>query len=139
MFFGQAWETKSTPTITSIGNNTYQVTNSTGSFIVNGTESTLEYEGSNLIFGISLTEGIMASLVAIMAFGGAIGIKVLDSGISEFSQKIIFNGSFYGGLWAIFSILSYGLISAIPVFGWFLWFIISLIHLLGIIQVINRE
>lgn len=136
LFFGQAWEIRR---ITTPEAYTQIITNSSGTFTVNGTESTLAYEGTNLIFGISVTEGILVSLVAIVAFGTAIGIKVLDSGISEFSQKIIFVSALYGGIWGIFSVLAYDLIMEIPTMGWFLFFVLTIIHFLGIFQIVNNE
>jgi hypothetical protein len=134
--FGQAWQMR---TITKPEGITQTVTNSSGVFVVNGTETTLQYGGQNLVFGISLTEGILASVVAIVAFGTAIGIKIFDSGISEFSQKIIFFFAIYMGLWGIFTVFSYDLIIAIPLFGFFIFFAITIIHLLGIIQEINTN
>ena len=134
--FGQAWQMRA---MAKPEGYTQTIVNSSGTFLVNEEGATLEYGGGNLVLGISATEGILASVVAIVAFGIAIGIKVFDSGISEFSQKIIFMFSIYMGLWGIFTVFSYNLMTSIPVFGAFIFFSITMVHLLGIIQEVNTN
>jgi hypothetical protein len=113
---------------------TYSFNETTGTYIIDETETTLQFAGQNLIFGISVTDGIMITAIAISALIAIVGIKVLDSGLSEFSQKGIVAFAVYGGFWGIFSILTYELIIEIAIFGWFLFLIISMIYLFGIVQ-----
>lgn len=113
---------------------TYSFGETTGAYSINDTETTFQFSGQNLIFGISSIDGIMVTAIALTALISVIGIKVFDSGLSEFSQKGIVNFAVFGGFWGIFSILTYDLIVQIEIFGWFLFLIISIIYLFGIIQ-----
>ena len=93
----------------------------------------------NLILGIDSTEGIMIAIIAVGALISVVGIKVLDSGLSEYAQKGIVNFSVYGAFWGIFFITVYEFIMLAQVFGWFIFFLISVLHFFGIMQVINGD
>lgn len=143
MFVGQAYNTSLVITpldsIYSVGNGTYTITNQTGTYLINGTDTSMTIGENNLILGISLTDGIMLTGIALGALMTVVGISVLGSNLSEYAQKGIINLALFGAFWVVFSVLTYQLVSDLAIFGWFIFFIISLIHFLGIFQLINGE
>lgn len=124
-------------TINPIENGTYIIDPQTGEAIVNGSSTEYSFGEQNLVLGISLTDGIMISAIAIGALVIVIGISVLTWSLSETAQRSILNFSIYGAIWGIFSVTVYDLVTEIQVFGWIVFFIISFIHFSGIIVNIN--
>lgn len=124
------------PTNTIIGTTDINTDGFTSAF--NGTDS-FSFSGTSLILGISYQDGILLSVVAIIAFIGIIGIRVVDTGISEYSVKAITNLSLWGiGIWGMLSILSFDAITASPYqMGWFLWLALTIFYLMGIFKSIN--
>lgn len=135
---GQAYESTQ---ISLVGSETYVLDESTGQLIINGSDTTMSIGEQNLIFGISLSEGVMITGIALGALIMLIGISVLGSSISEFAQKAIVNLTLYGAVWGIFSTLTYDLITKTSFFGleWILFLIISMLHFFGIVKNINGE
>lgn len=72
-------------------------------------------------------------LIILAAIGGAIGIKVLASGLSERSIYILSSTIFLSGIWVGLSIWSYGWISSIETFGTFIYVFITLMYVVGAI------
>lgn len=120
-----------------ISSGSYDFDNSTGEAIVDGSTTEYGFGGYNLILGISLTEGIMISAIAIGALVIIIGISIATWSISETAQRGILNFSIYGAIWGIFNVTTYNLLTQLDLFGWILFFIISFIHFSGIIININ--
>lgn len=143
IFVAQAYETSLTITppnsIYDFDNGTYTFTNSSGTFTVNGSDTSFAMGEQNLILGIDATEGIMIAIIAVGALVAVVGIKVLDSGLSDYSQKGIVNFSVYGAFWGIFFLTVHDFIILAEVVGWFIFFLISVLHFFGIMQVINGD
>lgn len=83
-----------------------------------------------------MTIGLIVIIVSAIVLG-LIGIKVLGSGLSDTSVKIIWNGLVYYGLWGIFSVFGVDALTSIPIFGLFTWFLLTFIYTLGIFQNMN--
>lgn len=111
----------------------------TGEQIVNGTSSTLEQQGSNAIFDVNMTAGLIALIIALVVVGAVAGIRVLGSGLSNYSVQLIHKAAVYYGLWGIFSALSYVAFSSIPIFGLFLWIGLTLVYSIGFFQTLNAQ
>lgn len=121
-----------------INEETYTFDETTGEpIIINGTSTEITFGEQNLVLGINLTEGIMITGIALGALITVIGVSVATYSLSDIAQKAIINFSIYGGIWGIFSVTTYNLLTLEPVLGWFLFFIVSFIHLSGIIKNIN--
>jgi hypothetical protein len=94
-------------------------------------------------FSPDLTNGIIAIIIALIAVGAVAGIRVLGSGISETSVRIIYNSVFFYALWGILSVFALnganndGLNSLPFSIGYILWFLMTLFYSLGIVQQIN--
>lgn len=102
-----------------------------GNQTLTGDESELELEQGSLSLGFDMTTGLVVIIISAIALG-LIGIKVLGSGLDPTSVKIIWNGIVFYGLWAIFSVLSYGSIASIPTFGVLFWFLMTFIYSIGV-------
>jgi len=98
-----------------------------------GTESELEVYGGSFTIDFEMTIGLIVIIVSAL-FLGLIGIKVLGSGLSEHSVKIIWNGLIYYGLWGVFSAFAINAFFAIPIFGAFFWFVLTFIYTLGLLS-----
>lgn len=105
--------------------------------IVNGTTTNINYGYNNYTLNLDpLTTGI-ALITILIAVAGIIGINVLGSGLSDSSVHTITLLLGYGGLWTLFSTLSWNLIIAIELFGGFIWLGLTIIYSIGIVQKIG--
>ena len=102
-----------------------------GNQTLTGEESELELEQGSLSLGFDMTTGLVAIIIGAIALG-LIGLKVLGTGLDPQAVKIIWNGIVFYGLWAVFSVMSYGSIVSIPTFGILFWFMITFIYSLGV-------
>src|SRR3990170_2154111 len=116
--------------------NTQTINPQTGQLTQNGTSTEIQTSGFVLNFGIDLTMGFLALIIGVVALGIGVGIKVLDSGLSENAQKIIFNSSYIYGFWGVFSALTYTLFSQIWTFGLIMWLGLTFIYTIGFFQTI---
>lgn len=99
-------------------------------------EDMVNPSGSQL-FDLSSTQISLSILVAAIAIGTAIGIRVLGSGMSETSQEIIFKGTFFSAMWVIMSIIAQPLITEVTFFGSVFYIGISLMFLIGFVMSIR--
>lgn len=79
----------------------------------------------------------LISIVAILALAitlaGAAGFNIFGSGLSVFTQKLIFNSVLFGGIWACLSINSYLVLFKDGVgIAAIIWIILTLMYVLGI-------
>lgn len=115
--------------------NTPLDTQSSGSIIINGT--TTAYETStNMMFTIDPNPmyvglGILFGLIAIASL---FGLKILGSGLSEESVRVIIFVCVFGGIWSLLSILAYSLIVSIEIFGYILYAILTICYVYGVIK-----
>lgn len=76
-------------------------------------------------------DGILAIMIGIVVVGAAIGFHLFGSGISDYSQAIIYKTMLYYSIWGVFSALSVGLITSIPFVGLFFWIGLTLFYSIG--------
>lgn len=105
------------------------------SLIVNGTQTSVEFNqsGTNITFNYDFPVWIAALATGAVAAGIAAGVRALGSGLSMFSQYLLFNSIFYGAVWAVLSVLSYPVLSAVPTFGTIIYAALSLMYFAGFI------
>ena len=104
------------------------------SVIVNGSTTTLEIPLDDTVFGLDPITGGLALITALGVLGGIIAIQVLGSGLSESGSRIIMVSVFYGGIWAILSIVSYPMIVSIKIFGLLLYMIMTILFAIGVVS-----
>jgi hypothetical protein len=81
--------------------------------------------------------GTLLIIIIAITIVAVIGLRIFDSGLSEHSIKVISTGLLYGGIWLSLSVLGYGMLNAIPVFGSILWVILTLMYSIGVINKFN--
>lgn len=118
---------------------TYTTENTNGTFTEDGEEHSISTEGEEYNFEINETQGLIAVLIAVSVVASLIGIRVLGSGFSETTIKILYNTTFFYGTWGLFSALSFNWFLIIPFgLGWIIFFILTGILSFGIVQQINK-
>ena len=98
----------------------------------------LSPEQTDAVFDINLSSGFLALVIGLVAVGILAGIKVLGSGLSNFSVALIYKSTTYYGIWGVFSALSYAVFASFPYnFGILFWFGLTLIYSLGFFQTLG--
>ncbi len=79
------------------------------------------------------TNSILALLVFVFGIAGISGLHILGSGLSVFTQKLIFNSGLFGGIWAALSINNSLVLFKDPwSMGEIFWSFLTIIYVLGI-------
>lgn len=118
-------------------NSNYSSQSANGTFIEDGTEKSLSTDYGEYNLATNETQGIIAIVIAVSVIGSLIGIRVLGSGLSEMTVKILYNTIFFYGIWALFSALSLQWFILIPIGGWIIYFVLTGTLSFGIVQQIN--
>lgn len=120
----------------SLGSVAQQIGISGTGVAVNGSETQIEFSASDtqVTFNYDFSVWISALVTAAIAVGIAAGVRALGSGLSLFSQQLVFLSVLYGAIWAVLSVLSYPVLSSIPVFGIMIYAALSLMYFAGFIQ-----
>lgn len=79
-------------------------------------------------------DGAMVVLVAAIAIAMLLGISILGSGVSEYTQSLTLHVAVYGGIWGVFSALSYTMLISLAIFGAFIWICFTVMYVLGFVQ-----
>lgn len=108
-----------------------------GTFLEDGEEKSLAIDESEYEFAINETQGILAIIIAVSVIVSLIGIRVLGSGLSEMTIKILYNTIFFYGIWALFSVFSLELLLLVPVGGWIVYCGLTGLLSFGIVRQIN--
>lgn len=108
-----------------------------GSLFQNGTETEIGFEDTQMQIDIDFVTGFTALIIGAVALGTVIGIVVLGSCLSERTQKIILTSAICLGLWSMFSLLTYNVITGIPVLGVMLWVAFTFVYMIGFFREVN--
>lgn len=106
----------------------------TSDLIVNGTTTTLEFTGDDIIFAIDPTIATIGVFVVIGVIVAVLGIQVLGSGLSSESIRVIMACILYGSVWGLLSLLAFPLIIAIEGFGTVIYMVLLIGYVVGVIQ-----
>lgn len=109
-----------------------------GNQSLNGNQTNLAQETTNADFSVGMTTGLIILIITLIVVGVVAGIRVLGSGLSEFSVNLIYKATAYYGLWGIFSTMAFTAFQAIPFIGLFLWMGLTLLYTLGFFQSIGK-
>ena len=102
--------------------------------IVNGSTTSLEIPIDDSVFGLDPVTGGLALIVAIAVLGALIAPRVLGTGLGDNGTRIIMVSAFYGGIWAILSLVSYPMIIAIDIFGLLLYMSMTILYAVGVVS-----
>lgn len=105
--------------------------------IVNGSSSTFEIAGTDIVLNIDPVIGAVVIIIIIATLGALLGIQVLGSGISTESVRVLIIAISYTGIWGVLSALSMSLIISIEIFGSLIYVILTIGYVIGIIQKIS--
>lgn len=92
----------------------------------------------NVMFSIHELQGAIVILIAITVGIAFVGIKVLGSGLSDPSVRVIITATVYTGLWLVLSVLASSLIFSIEIFGNIIYVILTIIYVIGVIEKISE-
>jgi len=109
----------------------------TGEISENGTSTEIQTSGTDISFDLNTVTGFIALIIGVVILGTVLGITFVGSGLSERSQKIIFNSVVCFGFWGIFSALTLTLIMLIPTFGLILWIALTMVYTFGFFKIID--
>ena len=107
-----------------------------GEVIVNGSVSTLEFGGDDVLFIIDPTTATIAVFIIIIAIVAVLGIQFLGSGLSPESIRTIMACILFGAVWGLLTVLALPLILAIEVFGTIIYTVLLIGYVVGVIQAI---
>ena len=107
--------------------------------IVNGTSSSFVIEGQDWIFNLDPITGAIAWFTIIAGISAGVGVKILASGLSDESIKVIIKVIIYSTLWGLLSTGAWGLIWSIEVFGGLIYLSLTLVYAIGVIQGITGD
>lgn len=108
----------------------WQERNNDGVFVPNNGRMDAAGAGS---FNVASSLGFIAAVSAIMAVGAIAGIRVLGSGESEFSVRLLTLGVAFLTFWGIMTYMSYPIILAGGFYIFIAYFVLTAMYCLGII------
>ena len=85
-------------------------------------------------FAIDELEGMLVIITVIITLASLVGIRVLASGLSDASVKVITVATAYGGIWSVLSVLSISMIKEISLFGSLIYITLTIAYVVGIVQ-----
>ena len=105
-----------------------------GFAIINQTKTDTETSIGGTHFNIDPLEGAIMIIIAIAVATAFVGIKVLGSGLSDPSVRVLITATAYTGLWLVLSVLASPLLFEIEVFGSLIYVSLSIIYVIGVIE-----
>lgn len=98
-------------------------------------ESQIEFDKEVSQFTtISGLEGMLILLIVAVGAATVIGIRILGSGVSDFSQQLILHSVAYLGIWGVLSVICYKTIFEVPLLGSFIWIILTACYMIGFLK-----
>ena len=99
---------------------------------INGTPSSVEIpEAGSYTFDIWDNSGFLLILTAAIAIGVVAGVNFLGSGLSDTSQKMLFDSVLFGGIWACLSVASVDFMF-VNTYTSLLWLILTMVYIIGV-------
>lgn len=105
--------------------------------LVNGSITTFEVEGVDVLFQVDTSTLIIAGIALIIAISivaGITGIQIVASGLSPESVRVIILITGYVGIWSALSIVAFNLIFSIQIFGSIIYISLTLAYSIGVVQ-----
>lgn len=105
--------------------------------IVNGSTHTFVVEPISIVYGIDTTTlvGAIGIITAVFIVAAALtGITVVSTGLNAQSAKLILLASGYIAIWAMLSVVAFGLIVSIEIFGGIIYVMLTIGYLIGVVQ-----
>lgn len=113
-------------------------TKDNGSMSINGSDTSYDLPDTDNNFNLWSADGFVAILIIAIAIGAVAGISFLGSGLSEYSQNIVFVSVTYMGVWAVCSLAMYQYVQDIPLFGAVVWLVLTVMYMFGVVEVVQE-
>ena len=88
-------------------------------------------DAGSYTFDIWGNSGFLLILAAAITVGILAGINVLGSGLSDTSQKMLFDSVLFGGIWACLSVASIDFMF-VNAYTSILWLVLTMIYIIGV-------
>lgn len=88
-------------------------------------------------FSMGTSLGIIGLVVAVIALAAVVGLKIVGSGIGEFSSRTIVLATGFVTMWGLFSVLAIGGITSIPLFGSVFYFFLTGLYTIGVLDIVG--
>jgi len=85
-------------------------------------------------FNLGGAQGALVLLIIAIAVGTASGIRILGSGLSDYSQALLFKSIALMGLWAILTVFTFDLIFTNEIIGSIIWILLTIMFVLGFVS-----
>lgn len=106
-----------------------------GTWSENGTVTTVETEAVSLTVGFDWATGALAVMVGGIAIIAILGIRVLGSGLSDFSVEAISKIALFYVFWLFFSLFALEAFELMPFYlGWVLYLFLTMFYSFGIME-----
>lgn len=110
-------------------------TDVSGGLWENSTESGVELEGYSLTAGFDPLYGAIAIVVGSLAVAILAGVKVLGSGLSDFTVKMIVKVAVFYSFWILVSMFAVNAFALFPLgFGWLIYLLMTLMYGFGVME-----
>lgn len=120
-------------------NETLTVQGINASQFINGTETAFVSDIDSGVFDINMVSGFLVLIIGLVVVGVVAGIRILGSGLSEYSVDLIHKSVVYYGIWGVLSAVAYGVFLTFPYnFGVLLWFGLTFVYTLGFFHTLHR-
>jgi len=120
-------------------NETLTVQGVNASQYINGTETEFVSDIDSGFFDINMVTGFLVLVLGLVVVGVVAGIRILGSGLSEYSVNLIHKSVVYYGIWGVLSAIGYGVFLTFPYgFGVILWFGLTFVYTLGFFQTLEK-
>jgi hypothetical protein len=111
----------------------------TGATYINSINNTTIPGADPQSFDIWGLQGALIILIAAIAVGTVAGISILGSGLSDTSQKMIFNSVLYVGLWAVLTVVTSTLVFGSGIVFLLLYVVFTIMFVIGFAGEINSS
>ena len=109
-----------------------------GYAILNASITEMELpESEPEILNINPLTGAISIIVILATATALLGIKVLGSGLSDDSVRVLITVTVYASIWTILSLLAIPLIASIEYFGSLLYVVLTIGYIIGISEKIS--
>ncbi len=105
--------------------------------IVNGSTTTFVVDPISIVYGINTGDLIGAIGIITVVFivaAGITGITVVSTGLNAQSARLILLAAGYLAIWGLLSVVAYGLIVSIQIFGGIIYVMLTIGYLIGVAQ-----
>ena len=88
-------------------------------------------EAGSYTFDVWDNSGFLLILTAAIAIGVIAGVNFLGSGLSDTSQKMLFDSVLFGGIWACLSVAAVDFMF-VNTYTSLLWLILTMVYIIGV-------